>query len=78
MTEQPIQHGCFAQGQGGIECGKGLAKDLTPLPNTYKPVVLTDKMDKAWSDLIYELPLPGQLDTANNNDNNDDETIVAE
>eukprot|EP00804_Cyclotella_cryptica_P015163 CCRYP_000714-RC/>CCRYP_000714-RC protein AED:0.06 eAED:0.06 QI:1245/1/1/1/1/0.75/4/211/85 len=56
------EHGCFASGEGGIECGKVGSKvqNLTPLPDSYKPVVLSDKMDKAWMDLIYDLPLPGQ------------------
>jgi len=56
------EHGCFASGEAGIECGKKgtKAQNLTPLPDTYKPPVLTEDMDKAWMDLIYDLPLPGK------------------
>ena len=60
------QHGCYSAGNGGIECGE---KGTTPLPDDYKPVVLTEEMDKAWKDLIYELPLPGQgLHAGENNE----------
>lgn len=73
------KHGCYAAGNGGIECGKrgSKAEDLTALPDNYKPVILTEKMDKAWKDLIYELPLPGQgLDGGEENDEEDE--VVAE
>jgi hypothetical protein len=38
-------------------------------------VKLTDEMDKAWKDLIYDLPLPGQGLGDNEEEN---ETVVAE
>jgi len=80
-----LQHGCFAAGNGGIECGKkgSGTEDLTALPKHYKPVVLTDEMDKEWMDLIYDLPLPGEWRTekAGDNENDDEEeqeVVVAE
>jgi hypothetical protein len=71
------QHGCFSKGNGGIECGKkgSGAEDLTPLPDNYKPVQLTDEMDQAWKDLIYDLPLPGQ---GLGDEEEEAETVVAE
>ena len=50
------EHGCF-DGGTGFECGKKGTKseNLTPLPETFKPLVLTSEMDNAWFDLIGDL-----------------------
>lgn len=54
------EHGCFA-GIKGKECGKaGTGKgseQLTPLPESFKPLKLSKEMDDRWFDLIKDLPL---------------------
>jgi cyclopropane fatty-acyl-phospholipid synthase-like methyltransferase len=51
------EHGCFEGGKTGFECGKKGTKSegLTALPDDFKPLVLTDDMDKAWFDLVGDL-----------------------
>eukprot|EP00585_Thalassiosira_rotula_P025857 CAMPEP_0196230986 /NCGR_PEP_ID=MMETSP0913-20130531/1984_1 /TAXON_ID=49265 /ORGANISM="Thalassiosira rotula, Strain GSO102" /LENGTH=397 /DNA_ID=CAMNT_0041511113 /DNA_START=45 /DNA_END=1238 /DNA_ORIENTATION=- len=55
------EHGCYARGQKGNECGKaGTGKgsqELTPLPESFKPLNLTQEMDNKWFDLIKDLPI---------------------
>jgi len=50
------EHGCY-DGDGNVECGGRKAENLTPLPDSYKPLVLTEEMDKKWMDLIHDIPL---------------------
>lgn len=52
------EHGCFESGHL-IECGKKgtSSENLTPLPEKFKPLVLTNDMDKAWFDLIGDFKL---------------------
>ncbi|EJK60904.1 hypothetical protein THAOC_18679 [Thalassiosira oceanica] len=55
------EHGCY-RSQKGQECGKpGIGpgvSDLTPLPEHFKPLQITEEMDHNWSQLIKDLPLP--------------------
>lgn len=82
MLCEKRQHGCFAAGNGGIECGKegSGTEGLTVLPKKYKPIVLTEDMDKAWMDLIYELPLPGEwrAEKAGDREKEEIEVVVSE
>lgn len=57
------EHGCYRSNQlKNQECGKpgvgGGVSNLTPLPESFKPLVLTKEMDEQWHDLIKNLPLP--------------------
>mmetsp|Transcript_1993 Transcript_1993/g.4715 ORF Transcript_1993/g.4715 Transcript_1993/m.4715 type:complete len:388 (-) Transcript_1993:62-1225(-) len=55
------EHGCYRNTKGQ-ECGKpGIGpgvSDLTPLPEHFKPLQITEEMDHNWSQLIKDLPLP--------------------
>ncbi|KAL7471198.1 hypothetical protein ACHAXS_011500 [Conticribra weissflogii] len=50
------EHGCY-DGAGNVECGGRKAEKLTPLPDNYKPLFLTEDMEKEWMDLIHDIPL---------------------
>ena len=52
------QHGCYGH-EKGVECGKEgtLTADLSALPDSYKPIQLTEAMDEAWLKVIKDLPL---------------------
>ena len=55
-----FQHGCFAGKDKNnkkilVDCSdanRAKGEVLTPLPESFKPLVLTDEMDKAWFDLV--------------------------
>mmetsp|Transcript_29752 Transcript_29752/g.54638 ORF Transcript_29752/g.54638 Transcript_29752/m.54638 type:complete len:127 (-) Transcript_29752:223-603(-) len=55
------EHGCYAGGKKGNECGKAGtgagSEQLTPLPESFKPLKLTQEMDDRWLDLIKDLPI---------------------
>lgn len=44
-------------------------QNLTPLPESFRPLILTDEMDRAWLDMIKDFPTPGtkRKETKNNN-----------
>ena len=51
------EHGCYAYGKGG-ECGIAGNREVdSVLPDSFKPLKLTDDMDKEWSELIKDLKL---------------------
>lgn len=52
------EHGCYFHTKGK-ECGKEGSKNDTPLPESFKPLKLTQEMDDRWMDLIRDLPLAG-------------------
>ena len=49
------EHGCFS-GVKGIECGKEDPNESV-LPGSFKPLKLTDDMDKEWLELIKDLKM---------------------
>ena len=51
------EHGCYSNVKGK-ECGKEVTKNVTPLPDNFKPLKITEAMDKAWLDIIRDIPLP--------------------
>jgi len=51
------EHGCFiGRGAENQECGKK-GVGLTPLPDSFKPLLITKEMDDQWHELIKDLPL---------------------
>jgi len=62
------EHGCFGgkdpvtKKQIHVDCTDQNAKGeiLTPLPESFKPLVLNDDMDKAWFDLIKNFKTNGR------------------
>jgi len=54
------EHGCNSPTKGRPqECGKKgggpQVEDLTPLPDRYKPLPLTQEMDEAWREIVWDL-----------------------
>jgi len=49
------EHGCYTD-KKGIECGKGSAVESV-LPDSFKPLKLTEDMDKEWFEVIKDLKL---------------------
>jgi len=41
------------------ELAQGGKQNLTPLPESFKPLILTDEMDRAWLDMIKDFPTSG-------------------
>ena len=41
----------------GIECGKDKDAIESVLPDSFKPLKLTDEMDREWSELVKDLKL---------------------
>lgn len=51
------EHGCYEH-TNGKECGKaGNTEVDSVLPDNFKPLKLTDDMDKEWSELVKDLKL---------------------
>lgn len=50
------EHGCYTN-QKGIECGKDNGGIESVLPDSFKPLKLTDEMDREWSELVKDLKL---------------------
>ncbi|KAL9189884.1 hypothetical protein ACHAXT_009559 [Thalassiosira profunda] len=56
------EHGCFRSGElknqecGAAGVGQGVS-NLTPLPESFKPLPITKEMDDQWLELIKDLPL---------------------
>lgn len=50
------EHGCYTN-QKGIECGTSGNKVESVLPDRFKPLKLTDDMDKEWSELVKDLKI---------------------
>ena len=63
-----FQHGCFAGKDKNnkkilVDCSdanRAKGEVLTPLPESFKPLVLTDEMDKAWFDLVKNFKTSGR------------------
>lgn len=51
------EHGCYANGKSDLECGQGVHESLTSLPKDFKPLQLTEEMDKKWLDLIKDFKI---------------------
>lgn len=34
-------------------------QNLTPLPESFRPLILTEEMDRAWLDMIKDFPTSG-------------------
>jgi len=61
------EHGCFGGKDGNkkpihVDCADAAAKGeiLTPLPESFKPLKITDEMDQAWLDLIKDFTTHGR------------------
>lgn len=64
FIEKTNQHGCFiSQDKAHVDCNNTeLAqggKNLTPLPESFRPLILTEEMDRAWLDMIKDFPTSG-------------------
>ena len=62
-----FQHSCFAGKDKNnnkilVDCNDAGARGevLTPLPENFKPLKLTEKMDKAWFDLVKNFKTNGR------------------
>jgi len=51
------EHGCYTS-KKGIECGKAGNNIDSVLPDSFKPLNITDDMDKEWADVVKDLKLP--------------------
>ncbi|KAL7529792.1 hypothetical protein ACHAXR_003157, partial [Thalassiosira sp. AJA248-18] len=51
------EHGCLHQKECGKEGLGGGVSELTPLPESFKPLPMTKEMDDQWMDLIKDLEL---------------------
>lgn len=49
------EHGCYLNGSKGHVCKK--EDHYTPLPERFKPLVLTKEMDNQWMELVKDLPI---------------------
>lgn len=57
-----LQHGCFGGKKNShVDCSvlHQEGQMLTPLPESFKPLVLNDEMDKSWFDLIKDFKVTG-------------------
>ena len=50
------EHGCYTD-KKGIECGTTGNNVDSVLPDNFKPLKLTDDMDKEWSELVKDLKI---------------------
>ena len=50
------EHGCYSN-KKGIECGKAGNNVDSVLPDSFKPLKITEEMDKEWADLVKDLQL---------------------
>ena len=59
-----FQHGCFFGDNGKkehVDCSDAKAgKVVTPLPESFKPLILTDDMDKKWLEMIKNFKTSGR------------------
>ncbi|KAL7528547.1 hypothetical protein ACHAXR_003932 [Thalassiosira sp. AJA248-18] len=51
------EHGCLKQQECGKEGLGGGVSDLTPLPESFRPLPMTKEMDDQWMDLIKDMPV---------------------
>lgn len=55
--DPPFQHGCFGGEIGTtVDCSihQKEGQMVTPLPDSFKPLVLNEEMDEMWLDLIKD------------------------
>lgn len=50
------EHGCYTS-EKGIECGKAGNNIDSVLPDSFKPLKITDEMDQEWADVVKDLKL---------------------